>query len=138
MVVQLRRDGCTAWCSLVTPCVSVFLPIPIDSDVPAVLSRGTATCSADSPWWRIKRLLDSAVTDWQTCWPLIRARWDAWERVLLAEAADYEKASRHERCSWVSNNVSRLLGELDELERECGLSSWSEPAGAASGKAVGR
>jgi len=118
MVVQLRRDGCIAWCSLVTPCVSVFLPFPIDSDVPAVLARGTATYSADSPWWRIKRLLAGALDSWQTRWPVIRARWDALEQALLGEAAEYQTASRDERCQWVSNNMTRLLGELDELERD--------------------
>jgi secernin len=133
MVVQLRRDGCTAWCSLVTPCISVFLPFPIDSDIPAVLACGTATYSADSPWWRIKRLLDTAVNDWPAVWPAIRARWDAWQRVLLGEAADYQRASRDERCKWVNNNVTRLLSELGELERACPASrERKRPEGAVT------
>lgn len=131
MVVHLRRDGFTPWCSLVTPCMSVFLPFLLDADVPDVLARGEATFSAGSPWWRIKRLLGAALTDWQSYWPRTRARWDAWERTLLDEAAAYQGASLDERCQWVSDNVTRLLHELDELERACGVSGCAEAVAVA-------
>lgn len=128
MVVHLRRQGFTAWCSLVTPCVSVFLPFCIDAAVPAALARGAATFSADSPWWRIKRLLDFAAADWGRWFPRIRALWDAWEHPLLLEEVAYQSAGCEERNAWVDANVSKLLREVHELERELGVGSSVAPA----------
>ena len=35
----LRKDGIIAWCSLVTPCISIFLPFFVDAGVPEVLCK---------------------------------------------------------------------------------------------------
>lgn len=127
MIVHLRHDGFTAWCSLVTPCISVFLPFFIDVNVSALLGRGAGSFSSDSPWWRMKRLLDVASSDWAKWSPHIRAHWSDWQRSLLHEAREYEHAGHAEKSAWVSNNLAKVLAGLDELEQELGLSGCGEP-----------
>jgi dipeptidase len=131
MVAHLQEDGVTAWCSLVTPCISVFLPVFLDAEVPAALARGDATFSAASPWWRIKRLGEHAAQDWETWFPRIRSRWEEWERALLRDAPRYQRASSQEKSRRLSDQVARLTRELDELERETGLTAAPAFAGSA-------
>jgi dipeptidase len=118
MVVHLHRDGFTAWCSLVTPCISVFLPFFVDADVPGTLAQGAATFSPASPWWCIKRLLDRAAGDWSASSPRLRAHWQGWERALLRDEERYRRASCDHKSMWVNSNVARLLTEIAALERE--------------------
>src|SRR5262249_27699853 len=56
LVVSLRREGLTAWCSLGMPCLAPFLPFYLDVPVPAAFARGRAESSADSPWWQLRLL----------------------------------------------------------------------------------
>jgi dipeptidase len=134
MVAHLQEDGVTAWCSLVTPCISVFLPVFLDAEVPAALARGAASFSADSPWWRIKRLGEFAREDWEMWFPRIRSRWADWERALLRDAGEYRRAGSEEKSRWLSDNVAKLLRDLDDWEREIGadsnraLTALAEPA----------
>jgi dipeptidase len=121
MVVHLHRDGLTAWCSLVTPCISVFLPFFVDASVPEVLARGAATFAPASPWWRIKRLLDRAAASWGESFPRLRAHWREWQQELLAEAEHYRGDSCDHKSIWVNRNVTRLLTEIAALERAFGL-----------------
>jgi secernin len=121
LVVHLRAERFTAWCSLGIPCVSVFLPFFIGAEVPAPLARGGTSFSADSPWWRIKRLARFAAEDWPTRYPRIRACWDPWEQELLRQAPEYATASAAVKNEWIDGNVGRFLRYLEELEGELGL-----------------
>jgi dipeptidase len=117
MVAHLHRDGIIAWCSLVTPCISVFLPFFVDAAVPEVLAQGAATFTPASPWWRIKQLLNRATQDWSESYPRLRAHWQEWQQALLREAPDFRKDSCDHKCIWVNRNVARLLMEITALER---------------------
>jgi dipeptidase len=121
MVAHLHRDGVTAWCSLVTPCLSVFLPFFVDAAVPEVLARGAAAFTATSPWWRVKRLLDRAAASWGESFPRLRDHWQGWQQELLAEVAEYRRESRDHQSMWVNRNVARLLTEIAGLERAFGV-----------------
>jgi dipeptidase len=121
MVAHLHKDGVIAWCSLVTPCVSVFLPFFVDAAVPECLARGAATFTPASPWWRIKRLLDRGAENWGESFPRLRAHWQDWQQDLLREAADYRRDSCDHKSIWVIRNVTRLLTEIAALERAFGL-----------------
>jgi dipeptidase len=121
IVAHLHRDGVIAWCSLVTPCISVFLPFFVDADVPEALAQGAAAFTPASPWWRLKRLLDRAAGDWGASYPRLRAHWQEWQQELLREAADHRKERRDHRGMWVNRNVTRLLTEIAALERALGL-----------------
>jgi dipeptidase len=121
MVAHLHPDGLVAWCSLVTPCTSVFLPFFVDACVPAALAQGAGTFAPASPWWRLKRLLDHAAENWGESFPRIRAHWRDWQQALLREATDYRKATCDHKSMWVNSNVTRLLTEIAALERAFGL-----------------
>jgi secernin len=121
MVAHLHKDGVIAWCSLVTPCISVFLPFFVDAAVPEALAQGTATFAKESPWWRIKRLLDRAAENWGESFPRLRAQWQEWQQALLREAAGYRKESSDHKTMWVNRNVTKLQTEIAALERAFGL-----------------
>jgi dipeptidase len=121
MVAHLHRDGMIAWCSLVTPCTSVFLPFFVDASVPEALAEGAATFTPASPWWRLKRLLNRAAENWGESFPRIQAHWHAWQQALLREAARYRSATSDHKSIWVNRNVTRLLSEIAALERAFGL-----------------
>ena len=127
MVAHLHQDGVIAWCSLVTPCVSIFLPFFVDASVPDVLAQGAATFSSASPWWRIKRLLDRAAGNWGESFPRIRAHWQDWQQTLLRDAAQYRRAAADHRSMWMNSNVTRLVREIGALERAFGLETASPP-----------
>jgi secernin len=120
MVAHLHRDGVIAWCSLVTPCISIFLPFFVDASVPEALAQGGATFTPQSPWWRIKRLLNRAAENWGESFPRLRAHWQEWQQALLREAADYRKDSCDHKSIWVNRNVTKLLTEIAALERAFG------------------
>jgi secernin len=121
LVAHLHPEGAIAWCSLVTPCISIFLPFFVDAAVPDVLAQGAATFAPTSPWWRIKRLLTRATDTWPESFPKLRAHWHDWQQSLLREAAHYHTASSDHKSMWVNSNVSRLLTEIALLERTFGL-----------------
>jgi dipeptidase len=121
MVVHLHPDGIIAWCSLVTPCTSVFLPFFVDAAVPEALALGAATFTPASPWWRLKRLLNRAAKDWSASFPRIRAHWQDWQQALLREAVQYRRATSDHKCMWMNSNVTRLLTEITALEHAFGL-----------------
>jgi dipeptidase len=121
MVAHLHTDGIIAWCSLVTPCTSVFLPFFVDAAVAAVLAQGAATYTPASPWWRLKRLLDHAANNWGESFPRLQAHWHDWQQTLLREAPDYRRANHEHKSRWVNHNVTRLLTEIATLERAFGL-----------------
>jgi dipeptidase len=121
MVAHLHKDGVIAWCSLVTPCISIFLPFFVDASVPEALAQGAATFSPASPWWRIKRLLDRAGQSWGESFPRLRAHWQEWQQALLREATDHRNESCDHKSMWVNRNVTRLLTEIAALERAFGF-----------------
>jgi secernin len=121
MVAYLHPDGITAWCSLVTPCISVFLPFFVDAAVPEALAQGAATFTPASPWWRLKRLLDHGAENWAESFPRIQAHWHDWQQALLREAAPYRSATSDHKSIWVNRNVTRLLTEIAALERAFSL-----------------
>src|SRR5262245_8760292 len=89
MVVSLPSDPgalTTAWVSLGSPCTGAFVPCYLEATIPEVLARGGAEPDAGSPWWRMRELLSLVERDFERLGPLVRARWDAFERALEEEA----------------------------------------------------
>ncbi len=118
MVAHLHKDGFTAWCSLVTPCVLGLPVFFLWTLGPRVTGRrSAATFSSSSPWWRIKRLLNRAAENWGESFPRMRAHWHDWQQALLREAGDHRKESADHKSMWVNRNVTRLLTEITMLER---------------------
>jgi secernin len=118
MVAHLHPDGIIVWCSLVTPCTSIFLPFFVDADVPEALAQGRAPFAASSPWWRLKRLLDRASESWAESFPRIQAHWRDWQQTLLQAATRHRGETSDHKSMWVNTNVTRLLREIAALERD--------------------
>lgn len=133
LVVRLDPEGFTAWCSLVTPCMSPFLPFYVNAEVPEELAVGAAEFDPASLWWRIKRLEAWAARDWPHRFPRIRAHWDAWEAELFPQADRMAGAPASEQTRWVAANVARLRRELTTLEETLDIAEDTRTLAAASG-----
>jgi len=140
MVVHLRDDGAsrprglevrgaTAWCSLVTPCISPFLPFYVDVEVPEIYARGTNEPHTDSLWWRFRRLQDAVCVDWPARYPVVRREWDSFEEELLHAAPECDRLPQRVRASRVQANVRETLWRLAKLERELGIPAASPCGG---------
>jgi len=111
------------WASLGSPCVSAFLPLFVDGQVPAVLSRGGEAASDDSPWWQCKRLLGLVERDWERFAPRVRMQLDACEaefmdRAAPAASASLTAAARTEiTYAAVDSFLSRVTDLIGSLEK---------------------
>lgn len=107
----------TYWASLGSPCVSVFLPLFVDAQVPAVLSRGGERPSEDSPWWQCKRLLGIVERDWERYAPRVRMQLDACEAELMDRAAPDVVATLTpaQRSEITYAAVDAFLGRVNDL-----------------------
>lgn len=94
--------------SLGSPCVGAFVPVWLEAPVPAVLARGSGEPDDDSPWWRMRALLDLVERDVATYGPMVRARWDLFETGVWRDAGEVERnAARREGAA-----RSALLGDF--------------------------
>lgn len=88
MVVELPRNPAIAmgvWCSMATPCTSVFLPVALDAPLPEALTRGGPEPDPVSAWWAMKAIGDAVMAAPETLTPIVQECWTAWERELLAD-----------------------------------------------------
>ena len=117
MIARLPADGddlLRYWGSLGSPCVGVFLPYYVDGELPAILGRGGAQPTPDSPWWRFKQLLTLVEGDVGRCAPQARAFWDEFEHMLEGEAAEVESKALRLRRAGQFDSAARLLTRFME------------------------
>lgn len=89
LVAELCADNARLpiyWCSLYSPCLSLFLPIFIEGQLPPVLTLGDATPSDDSPWWLFHKLNQLVLTGAPDAADRVRARWQPFQEALFASA----------------------------------------------------
>ena len=135
MVTRLPADPAAvaaAWVCLGSPCVGAFLPCYLEGKVPDRLARGGKEADADSPWWRMRRLLVLVARDFGRFGPIARRRWDAFEAALAREAAGVEAGAEAARrggrtpaaaaalTAFMDRSVDAYLAEAEELARELG------------------
>jgi dipeptidase len=133
LVAELCADGSRLpiyWCSLYSPCLSLFLPIFIEADLPQVLTIGDATPSADSPWWLfhgLNRLLLNGPPD---AAERVRNRWQPVQQALFASAYDIAceakaliddgrtaQATNH-LTTYMATNAARMIDTVKTLQTE--------------------
>jgi secernin len=119
LVAELPRDPAipmATWCSLTTPCTSVFLPVALDAPLPEPLKRGEGTSDPASAWWAMKALGDAVQKDPGRLTPIVQREWSAWEAALL------EEARRDGTCAGTGlpGRVSELLRRRRELLERLG------------------
>jgi len=118
MVAELPRDRrlpVVAWCSLTTPCTSLFLPIavPLGEPLPAPLATGTGEADPASAWWRMKTLGDAVTIDPAGRTPIVQAVWAAHERQWLDRVASDRRAAGRD----LDGRVREMLDRQQDLLR---------------------
>lgn len=113
LVADLCGDGSRLpvyWCSFYSPCLSVFFPVFVEADLPAVLARGGehAEDDVDSPWWTFHRLAVQARQGGAETVDLVRRRWERLQEEMMSSAYD------------VATEGQRLIGD-GEGERARGM-----------------
>ncbi len=97
LVAELCDDGSRLpiyWCSLYSPCLSLFLPIFIEGDLPHLLTLGDATPSDTSPWWLFHKLNQLVLNGGPTAAELVRSRWQPMQDALFTSAHDLARQAQ--------------------------------------------
>ena len=90
------------WASLAAPCTSIAFPLFVAGTVPPVLAAGGEKPSADSPWWRFRKIQDLVASAPDRLAPI------AWKHFRPLELAMLE------RCAEVSRQARKLDGAARE------------------------
>lgn len=117
MVARLPADPSavgTVWLGLGSPCVGAFLPCYLDGRLPAALAVGGRSPDAASPWWRMRQLLSLVERDFARWAPRVRARWDAFERAVAAQADEVEQTATAARRAGRSGEAADVLTRFME------------------------
>jgi secernin len=96
------------WASLAAPCTSIAFPLFVAGTLPPVLAAGGEKSSADSPWWRFRKIQELVAAAPERMAPI------AWKHFRPLELAMLE------RCA----EVSRQAVRLEPIAREKLLSSF--------------
>jgi secernin len=118
LVVELPRDPTlpmALWCSLTTPCTSVFLPVALDTPLPEPLTQGEGVPDPASAWWAMKALSDAAMRDSLRLTPIVQAEWTAWEAALLEDAGRDRTGAGRRLAERVTEMLRRQRTLLDTL-----------------------
>ena len=112
LVVELTGDGPPiAWCSVATPCTSVFLPIPVGTPLPEPLVTGDRTPAPESAWWRAKRVEEWVEEEPAARAPVVRRQWAVWE----AELAERTAADPGGAAALLEARTAEFLRRSEEL-----------------------
>lgn len=76
------------WCGLYSPCMTLFLPVFIEGDLPPELAIGGETMSGDSPWWTFYRITHSGLAGGPGRRTEIMSAWAPLQRELMESAID--------------------------------------------------
>lgn len=133
LVAELCDDGSRLpiyWCSLYSPCLSLFLPIFIEADLPQVLTIGDATPSADSPWWLFHGLNRLVLNGPPDAAERVRNRWQPVQQALFTsayaiagEAKQLIDAGRTAQAAsrltdYMATNAARMIDTVKTLQTE--------------------
>jgi secernin len=80
------------WCGLYSPCMTLYLPVFVEGELPKALSLGGETPSDDSPWWQLYRITQSGLSEGASRREQIRTAWRPLQDELLESA--YVMAAR--------------------------------------------
>ena len=91
LVAELCADGSRLpiyWCSLYSPCLTLFLPLFIEGELPQVLTLGDGTPSTDSPWWLFHGLNRLVLNGPPDAAEQVRNGWQPMQQALFTSAYD--------------------------------------------------
>lgn len=116
-LVSPQQGPIVYWASLGSACCGVFLPLFIDTELPAALASGGDTPSEDSAWWKFHRLLEAVEKNWELHLALARQILDPFELAVQQQVADLRTASRDRRQVFVDVVTAAALERIDDLVR---------------------
>jgi len=129
LIAELPADPAipmTLWCSMGTPCTTVFIPIPFGGELPDCLTKGTGQFDPASLWWAMKAVGDTVMEDPVRLTPIVQAHWGPWEAELLAAwAADRAGIAPRvaELVAEIFRRLPALRVELDRARKQRTLSA---------------
>jgi secernin len=96
------------WTGLYSPCMTVFMPMFIEGDIPSRLAIGGEVESNDSPWWDFYRLTHSGLTAGAEARAEIRSELAVLQNELFESAYDMAIKGRN----LVGNGANGAANEL--------------------------
>lgn len=133
LVAEFCDDGSRLpiyWCSLYSPCLSLFLPIFVEGDLPNVLTIGDATPSDESPWWHFHKLNRLVLNGPDDAAVRVRARWQPLQNELFVSAHELayqakafmedgrEQEATEALTHYMAENTVRMLETVEILHNE--------------------
>ncbi|MBX3012219.1 MAG: C69 family dipeptidase [Caldilineaceae bacterium] len=133
LVAELCADDARLpiyWCSLYSPCLTLFLPLFIEGDLPPVLTVGDGTPSDDSPWWLFHAVNRLVLQGTPAAADLVRARWQPLQAELFASAypvaqhaSQLRQAGRVQEAAaylsqYMAANAARMVATVRGLKAE--------------------
>ncbi len=119
MVADLPRDRAVPmgiWCSLATPCTSVFLPVDLANPLPDPLTTGTGQPDPTSAWWALKELSDAVMRNPQFYTPIVQEVWSALEAEMV-EAWLHDRSSAAARMAdWMTRALTHQRALLEKIK----------------------
>ncbi|GIW40867.1 MAG: dipeptidase [Candidatus Binatia bacterium] len=102
----------SAWVSLGSPCVGIFVPFYLEAGVPEAWQKGGPSFERGSAWWTFHEILEQVEKDWEGRAPRVRAFWDEEEEKLALGAEKAEREARELRRSGKEAEAARVLREF--------------------------
>lgn len=118
------------WCSLYSPCLSLFLPIFIEGELPPLLTIGDATPSDASPWWLFHQLNQLVLNGAPHAAEIVRMRWEPLQNELFASAQRLAQAAKEliddgqrteataQLTAYMAENAAQMVATVKALHTE--------------------
>ena len=97
------------WCGMYSPCMTVFMPIFIEGDLPGSLSVAREQPSGDSPWWDFYRLTHYGLQAGAEVRAEIRSELLVFQNELFESAYEMAKQGRELIGNGANGAASELL-----------------------------
>lgn len=130
MVAEIPAPGAETipvlWASLAAPCTSIAFPLFVAGTIPPVLASGGEKPSADSPWWRFRKIQDLVAIAPERMAPIVWKHFRPLEAAMLERCAEVSHQARkldaaaREKLlgAFMAQNIVRVLNAQSAAESE--------------------
>lgn len=132
LVADLCADGSRLpvyWCSFYSPCLSLFLPMFIEGELPPVLSVGSESPDDNSPWWSFHQLSRVVREHPGERVSLVRNRWQGIQSDLFQTAYTLAKDARQLLDNGAEEKAKQMLTDYMNQNTQHMLKTVSELLG---------
>jgi secernin len=130
MVAELApaqsEDPTVMWACLAAPCTGIYFPLYPAAPMPQILATGGERSSAQSPWWRMKRIQDLVAADPERLAPMVWKHFRPLENAIFEHASELALKLRTRKpadrgkllATFMTQNVVRVMKEAQKVETE--------------------